>query len=519
MEGGMAPAPAPAAAAAAGEKPHAVCLPYPVQGDITPTLQLAKLLHARGFHVTFVNTEYNHRRLLRARGPRALDGAPGFAFASIPDGLGDGDEVGDVTQDIAAISASTSSACLPHLLALLARLNAPDSGAPPVTCLVADGFMSFAYDAAKLIGVPCAALWTFSAAAFLGCRLYRRLIHRGLVPLRDEAQLTDGYLDTVLEPEEDDDGVLRGMGAGVQLRDLPSFMRTTDGDDVCLNFFMREAERLSLPDAVVFNTFDDLERPALAAARGVLPPAYAVGPLGLHARSAVPALGGVRSNLWPEQGDVLEWLDGAARRRAPPRSVVYVNFGSIAVMTREQLLEFAWGLAGCGHTFLWNVRPDIVRGGGAAALPPEFLAAVERSGSKLSTWCPQEAVLEHEAVGLFVTHSGWNSTLESVAAGVPMLCWPFFADQQTNCRCVRTEWRNGAEIAGEVRREDLAAMIREAMAGEKGREMRRRAGEWKEKALQATLPGGSAVASLDGLIDDVLLRKNVKTTAVVTSPS
>ncbi|KAL6629460.1 hypothetical protein ACP70R_029225 [Stipagrostis hirtigluma subsp. patula] len=486
------------------KKPHAVCLPYPVQGDITPTLQLAKLLHARGFHVTFVNTEYNHRRLLRSRGPRALDGVPGFVFASIPDGLPpSSDAAADVTQDIAAISRSTSSTCLPHLLALLAELNDPGSGVPPVTCLVADGFMSFAYDAARQIGVPCAALWTFSAGAFLGCRYYRLLIDRGLVPLRDEAQLTDGYLDTVVN------GVA-GMCDGVQLRDFPGFMRTTDRDDTNLNFFMREAERFSLPDGVVLNTFDDLERPALDAMRGILPPMYTVGPLGLHVRRAVPAggpLDGVGSNLWEEQDDVLEWLDGRA-----PRSVVYVNFGSIAVMTGEQLLEFAWGLAGCGYGFLWNLRPDVVRGG--VALPPEFLAAVE-GRSKLSSWCPQEKVLEHEAVGLFVTHSGWNSTLESIAAGVPMLCWPFFADQQTNCRYVRTEWRNGVEIRGEVKREDLAAMIRTAMEGEEGREMRRRASEWKEKALLATMPGGSAVASLGRLIDEVLMGKKNQAAGIV----
>ncbi|KAF8672581.1 hypothetical protein HU200_049267 [Digitaria exilis] len=88
-----------------------------------------------------------------------------------------------------------------------------------------------------------------------------------------------------------------------------------------------------------------------------------------------------------------------------------------------------------------------------------------------------------------------------------MLCWPFFADQQTNCRYARTEWRNGMEIRGEVRSAELAAMIREAMEGEQGREMSRRASEWKEKALLATSPGGSTVVNLGRLIDEVLLAK------------
>jgi UDP:flavonoid glycosyltransferase YjiC (YdhE family) len=182
---------------------------------------------------------------------------------------------------------------------------------------------------------------------------------------------------------------------------------------------------------------------------------------------------------------------------------VYVNYGSIAVMTNEQLLEFAWGLAHSGYPFLWNVRPDLVKGD-AAVLPPEFLAAVEGRGL-LTTWCPQEQVIEHPAVGVFLTHSGWNSTLESLAAGVPMLSWPFFAEQQTNCRYKRTEWGVGMEIGGEARRGEVAALIREAMEGEKGAEMRRRAAGWKEAAARAARPGGPAECGLDRLIHEVLL--------------
>ena len=196
----------------------------------------------------------------------------------------------------------------------------------------------------------------------------------------------------------------------------------------------------------------------------------------------------------------MEWLAGRA-----PRSVVYVNYGSITVMTSTQLLEFAWGLAKSGYSFVWNIRPDLVIGD-STVLPPEFAAAVE-GRAMLTSWCPQEAVLQHEAVGVFLTHSGWNSTLESLCAGVPMLSWPFFAEQQTNCRYKRTEWSVGMEIGGEVRRDELADIIREAMDGEKGLEMRRRAVEWKEKAVKATLPGGSAEANLNKVINEVLLAK------------
>jgi hypothetical protein len=163
-----------------GGKPHVVCLPAGAQGHITPMLKLAKILHTRGFHVTFVNTEFNHRRLLQTRGPAALDGLPDFRFAAMSDGSSDA----DIHQDMHRVCYAVMNTCLPHFKALLAKLNDPSSGVPPVTCVVADGVMSFAYDAAEEIGVPCAALWTSSACGFMGYRHYRQLIEQGIVPFK-----------------------------------------------------------------------------------------------------------------------------------------------------------------------------------------------------------------------------------------------------------------------------------------------------------------------------------------------
>jgi len=111
--------------------PHAVMIPYPAQGHVTPMLQLAKLLHARGFHVTFVNNEFNHRRHLRARGPAALDGAPGFRFAAIDDGLPPCDA--DATQDVPALCRSTMTTCLPRFRDLVAGLDAEAARASPAS--------------------------------------------------------------------------------------------------------------------------------------------------------------------------------------------------------------------------------------------------------------------------------------------------------------------------------------------------------------------------------------------------
>ncbi|KAL6899292.1 hypothetical protein ACP4OV_005950 [Aristida adscensionis] len=484
----MTGAPAPAAAT-----PHAVCLPFPAQGHITPMLKLAKILHCKGFHVTFVNTEYNHRRLVRSRGAGAVAGLPGFRFATIPDGLPASDA--DATQDPPSISYATKHQCPPHFKNLLAELGAgAAAGAPPaVTCVVADSLMSFSVDAAAEIGVPCALFWTASACGYMGYRNFPPLIDRGIIPLKDEEQLTNGFLDMPVD-------WAAGMSRHMRLRDFPSFLRTTDRDDILLTFQLGEVERLESAAAVVVNTFDELERPALDAMRAVNPAVYTVGPLASLAGDVVPAggpLDAVSPSLWPEDDGCVAWLAG---RR--PRSVVYVNFGSVTVMSGRELAEFAWGLAGSGHDFLWVVRPDVVRGGGAATtLPPGFVEATAGRG-RLASWCAQEAVLREEAVGVFLTHSGWNSTVESLSAGVPMLCWPFFAEQQTNCRYKCVEWGVGMEVGDDVRREAVEARIREAMGGGKGREMARRAAEWKDAADRAR---ATSLGNLERLITDVLL--------------
>ena len=162
-------------------KPHAVCVPYPTQGHVTPMLQLTKLLHTRGFHITFVNTEYNHRRLLRSRGPNAVKGLPDFRFETIPDGLPQSDR--DASQDIPSLCDSTRKNCLPPFKDLLAKIGS-SSEVPPVTCIISDGVMSFAIKAAKELGIPGFQLWTASACGFMGYLSYRELIRRGIVPFK-----------------------------------------------------------------------------------------------------------------------------------------------------------------------------------------------------------------------------------------------------------------------------------------------------------------------------------------------
>lgn len=170
---------------------HAVCIPYPAQGHINPMLKVAKLLHARGFHVTFVNTDYNHRRILRSRGPHALDGLPSFRFETIPDGLPWTDV--DAKQDMLKLIDSTMKNCLSPFKDLLTRLNS-GSDVPPVSCIVSDASMSFTIDAAEELEIPVVLLWTNSATALILYLHYQKLIEKGIIPVEGIMHLDLVYL-------------------------------------------------------------------------------------------------------------------------------------------------------------------------------------------------------------------------------------------------------------------------------------------------------------------------------------
>lgn len=290
--------------------------------------------------------------------------------------------------------------------------------------------------------------------------------------------------------------------AHMRVKDMPSFVRSTNPNDIAFNRWLEEAQDNLKSDAIIFNTFHDFESEALAAVSSVFPNnIYSVGPLNLLIQTKLNKTQNdntrlARPSLWKENTDCLAWLD-----KNRPDSVVYVNFGSIAKMTDNNLKEFAWGLANSGHPFLWILRSDVVMGR-CAVLSEDFLEDTKERGMIVG-WCPQDKVLGHAAIGAFLTHSGWNSTLEGLCGGVPMICWPYFAEQQVNCRYACSAWGVGLEVDGNVKREEVEAHVREMMEGEKGKEMRKKAMDWKIKSEIATAQRGSSFAEFDQLVKDL----------------
>ena len=305
--------------------------------------------------------------------------------------------------------------------------------------------------------------------------------------------MTSGYLDNKVD-------CIPGM-KNFRLKDLPDFIRTKDLNDFMVEFFIEAADQFHRASAIVFNTCNELESDVLNALYSMFSSLYAIGPLpSLLSQTPHNHLESLGSNLWKEDIKCLEWLESKG-----PESVVYVNFGSITVMTPDQLLEFAWGLANSKKPILWIIRPDLVIGG-SFILSSEFENEISDRGL-IASWCPQEQVLNHPSIGGFLTHCGWNSTTESICAGVPMLCWPFFGDQPTNCRFICNEWEIGLEINTDVKRAEVEKLVNELMVGEKGKKMRQKAVELNKKAEENTSPGGCSYMNLDKVIKEVLLKQ------------
>ncbi|MED6114065.1 hypothetical protein PIB30_076708 [Stylosanthes scabra] len=443
------------------KKPHAVMVPFPSQGHINPFLKLAKILHTKGFHITFVNTEFNHMRLLKSRGSNALNGIPSFKFETIPDGLPPPSNM-DATQSTPALCDSTSKHCLIPFSNLISKLNAA-SDSPPVSCIISDGAMAFTVKASQQFGLPIVLFWTHSACAFMTYTQCKNLMQRGLTPLKDAKYLRNGHLETIID-------WIPGM-KNIALRDLPGIYHTTDPNDKLLDFVVEQMEAASRASAILLPTFDALETDVLIALSTMFPKLYTIGPMELlldHHQTSESKFESINCNLWKEESECLKWLDSQEHN---------------------------------------SVLPDLVEGE-ASIVPQDFVSETKERGLMVS-WCPQEQVLKHHAVAGFLTHCGWNSTLESITNGVPLLCCPFFNDQTLNCKYACDEWGFGMKMnSDDVKGDQVEKLVKELLEGQKGKQLKTTAMKWKKLAQEAANTDGSSFLNLDKMVNEVLLATN-----------
>ncbi|XP_030462702.1 anthocyanidin 3-O-glucosyltransferase 5-like [Syzygium oleosum] len=278
--------------------------------------------------------------------------------------------------------------------------------------------------------------------------------------------------------------------------------------------YVRMAGETPTGDGILLNVWEDLQAETLAALRNeeflgrvANGPVYTVGPLIRPVR-----LAGLGKEL-------LEWLD-----KQPSESVIFVSFGSGGTLSAEQLVELAWGLELSQQRFIWVLRQSTVKSpdgsffdawkGGAGDevlcfLPNGFTTRTREIGLILPSWAPQVEILSHPSVGGFLSHCGWNSTLESIVNGVPMIAWPLYAEQRLNATflteeigvAVRPKELPSKKIVG---REEIEELVRRIM--KEGHTTRARVKELKTSAEKAVTKGGSSYKSLCKMKEDCHMR-------------
>ncbi|XP_050210273.1 7-deoxyloganetin glucosyltransferase-like [Mercurialis annua] len=472
-------------------KPHVVCVPFPLQGHINPMLKLAKLLHSKGFHVTFVNTEFNHNRILDSRGPNALNGLPDFHFATIP--LPHPPSNSNTTLNLRALHETCRKDFLNLFRHLVGELNNTVSN-PPVTCVISDAVLNYSVTLSEDLQIPVVLFWSMGASGFMSLKHFHDQIKQFIAFLKDPSIGAAGMeknLDSLME-------WIPGM-KGAKVRDLSEFSKTKDEINVMEDSSKGGRERDSMASAIIFHTFDALESQILKDVAAFFKRVFSISPLQLFL-DQIPdeQYSSIECNLWNEDAGCIKWLDSKQ-----PNSVIYVNFGSITVMTVEQVVELAWGLANSNHNFLWITRPDLIMGE-SAILPPEFLTETKGRGF-IASWCPQEEILNHPSTAGFLTHCGWNSILETISSGTPIICWPFFGEHFVNSRKSCGEWGIGMELASDFRRDDVEKLVKVLMEEEKGKMMKEKALEWKKLAEESVNSNGSSSLNFNYLVNEILL--------------
>lgn len=470
-------------------EPHVLIFPIPFQGPVNCALKLAELLCLSGIKVTFLNTDHIHRPLLRHTDVLSrFNRYPNFQFETIPDGVEHEKPVsGDKFMEVMAAVDAVSK---PLFREMMVSGRFSRSSERPVTVMIPDACFSFAVDIAKETSTPVVCFETVSP-----CCLWTSYLN--LPTLIEAGDVKGSDLDQLITSVPGTEHIIRR-------RDLASFCRSDDLSNPVIELIVKEARSVPQAQGLIINTFEELDGLILPHMRKLCPNIYTIGPLhSLHKAQLLAADTTLMSqettftnSVWKEDRSCLTWLD-----KHPPNSVLYVSIGSLATMTVEQLLEIWHGVVNSEKPFLWVRRPGSITGGYDESLVPKELLERTKEIGCIVDWAPQEDVLGHRAVGGFLTHSGWNSTIESIVEGVPMICWPYFVDQQVNSRFVEEVWKVGVDMKDTCDRLIVEKAVRDVM--DKKQTFTQSANTWKILAKEAIGEIGSSSLHVVRLIDDI----------------
>ncbi|KAF3445089.1 hypothetical protein FNV43_RR14782 [Rhamnella rubrinervis] len=412
-----------------------ILVPYPAQGHVTPMLKLATTFLTRGFQPVMVTQEAVHRQVMSRMDCNIL-------CMPIPDGA---DE--QKPQDFFAIEAAMENNMPGHLERLVGEVEEEGE----VVCMVVDLLASWAIGVANRRGIPAAGFWPAMLATYRLISSIPGMVRTGII---SDTGLPHHVGAITIQPSQ----------PKLSTEELPWLIGTLASRKGRFKFWTRTLSRCRSLKWVLVNSFpeeyididhEQQKQLPLKSSKDedddhdhdhplILP----IGPLYAINNTNNPS-------FWEEDVSCLEWLD----KQQAVSSVIYISFGSwVSPIGEGKVKSLALALEALGKPFLW-VLGDSWRAG----LPLGYLERVSKQArGKLVYWAPQMEVLKHKAVGCYLTHCGWNSTMEAIQCQKRLLCYPVAGDQFVNCSYIVKVWKIGVKLNG-FGVKDVEECVRRAM--------------------------------------------------------
>nr|BBB21218.1 UDP-glycosyltransferase superfamily protein [Eucalyptus camaldulensis] len=458
---------------------HVLMVAFASQGHMNPMLRLGMKLFSKGIIVKLATTEIARHRMLKYSSA-AADSTSGIELLYYSDGLSiDFDRRTHLDGYMESLAKFGS----PNLSNLI-KQRYGNPGSADLLCIVANPFVPWVADVAAEHGVPCALLWIQPCALYaIYYRFYNKLNFFQILTCPGMRLELPG---------------LPSLG----MQDLPSFVLPNDPFGSIEKLLYEAFQALSMNKFkwVLANSFYELERDVIDSMSEL----YAIRPVGPLVPPLLPGQDredDVGIGMWRSDERCIEWLD-----RQRHSSVIYVSFGSILALPAELMENIATGLKNAKHPFLWVVKPpEWSSKDGEGQLPQGFLDETKEQGLVVP-WCPQPRVLSHPAIACFVTHCGWNSILETVCSGVPLIAYPQWTDQPTNAKLIEDVFKIGVRLRSDRK---LGKCIEDILASPQSEELRNNAAALKEVARKVVGHGGSSDRNVQLFVDELIQNASV----------
>ncbi|GMI64799.1 don-glucosyltransferase 1, UDP-GLUCOSYL TRANSFERASE 73C5 [Hibiscus trionum] len=471
---------------------HFVLFPFMAQGHLIPMVDIGRLLAQRGVIVTIVTTPLNAGRVEKSIARAVDSGLPirilQLEFPGKEVGLPDGVENIDMLYS------------MEDFHKFFAAVNKMEDAAersfeeltPRPDCIISDMSLYFTGNIATKFQVPRISFHGFCCFALLCSHIVNS--SKILEELKSEYE----YF------------TVPGLPNKVELTEVQVPLIPIEPWKEIMEPLL-EADRASY--GVVINTFEDLE-PAYVEEYRKVRKAWCIGPVSLsHKDELDKAERGNKASI--DENQCLKWLDSQE-----PNSVIYACLGSISTLKSPELIELGMDLEASNKPFIWVLRGNNTTSNQVETWIKEdgFLERTKGRGLVVMGWAPQVLILSHPAIGGFLTHCGWNSTIEGISAGLPLITLPNIADQFCNEKLAVQILRIGVSLGADkptmfgdeksafmLKKENVESAIHQLMdQGNEGVQRRKRAKEFGEKANKAVEIGGSSYCGITQLIQDII---------------